>query len=73
MPDGVLDLIKAGGDAALPLAVASWGGYYLPKGATYPQPFNVLVPWTCFMAMFSGALAASIMAIRKAVSRRHNT
>jgi hypothetical protein len=68
MPDGILDLIKAGGRAAGPLAVASWGGYFLPLAANYPPPFNVLAPWLCFGTMTIGAVSASIIVFRAALA-----
>ena len=66
MPDQILDFIKAGGRAATPLALASWGAYYLPIAARFPNPFENLAPWVCFLAMSSGAAAACILVFRRA-------
>lgn len=62
----LVDLIKAGGTTAGPLATASWGAYYLPDAVKYPPPFDAYVPWLCFAVMAAGAFSASVIIVRRA-------
>jgi hypothetical protein len=68
MTDELLGIIKAGGRAAGPLALASWGAVFLPRSAGYPAPFGSMIPWICFAMLVVGALTACFVVARDAIS-----
>jgi hypothetical protein len=67
MLDELIAVLRAGGSAAAPLAVGSWGFYYLPIALAFPAPYGEIAPWLCLFAVGAGVLAASVKVVRAAL------
>ena len=65
MSDDFIDIIRAGGRVATPIAVASWGIYVLPMSINYPQPYSIFIPWVCCVSIIIGAVVSWIIAIQE--------
>lgn len=69
MIEELINVLRYGGRAAAPLAVASWGFYFLPVTDGFRAPFGAISAWICIGAAAAGIFAASVQVIRAAFAR----